>query len=362
MAVIRNTFGFWLVYAAAWLPYAVSYSAIALALSPQPAWRVLISSLAVVSIAAVLGLAVLATPERLRWPPRRPWRFAAIHAVAGPAYSTLWAAAVFLVFTVELSLVAGIWTPAPLTGGWVAWQLLIGMLVYGTVAGIAYGLHVTSRLNEECIRAERAEALRVQAELRALRSSLDPHFLFNTMHTLMALVRHDPAAAERALERFSETLRYVLKAHDRDRVATDDVSLGEEWRFVQSYLELEGLRLGDRLTVEAEISPAALACQVPVFTLQPLVENAIKHAIAPRASGGTIRISARLEMGELVLSVSDDGPGADCTSLDATKGLGLHAVRQRLEFRYAGRARFEIETVPGNGFTTDVRIPINEGE
>lgn len=362
MAVIGNTVGFWLVYAAAWLPYAVTYSAIALALSPQPAWRVLASTVAVVTIAAVLGLAVLAVPERLSWPPRRPWRFAATHAAAAPAYSIVWTAGVFVVFSVDLSLVNGHWTPAPLASGWVPWQILTGLLVYGTVASIAYGLHVTSRLHEQRIRAERAEALRVEAELRALRSSLDPHFLFNTLHTLMALVRHDPAAAEVALERFADTLRYVLKAGDRNRDVADDVSLGEEWRFVQSYLELEQLRLGDRLRVEADIAPDALACPVPVFALQPLVENAIKHSIALRAAGGTIRISARLETGDLVISVSDDGPGADRTALDATKGLGLHAVRQRLDLRYAGRARFDIETSPGRGFSSEVRIPIGEGE
>lgn len=362
MAVIHKTVGFWLVYAAAWIPYAVSYSAVALALSPQPAWRVLASTLTIVAAAAALGLAVLSLPERLPLPPRRHWRFAAIHAAAAPAYSSIWAAAVFVVFTVEMSLAAGQWTAAPFTGGWVAWQLLTGLLVYGTVASIAYALHVASRLQEERLRAERAEALRVEAELRALRSSLDPHFLFNTMHTLMALVRHDPAAAEVALERLADTLRYVLMAGDRGRPDTDDVSLGEEWRFVQSYLELEQLRLGERLTVEADIAPEALRCPVPVFALQPLVENAIKHAIAPRASGGKVRISAGIEDGVLALSVRDDGPGTDLAALDATKGVGLHAVRQRLELRYGGRARFGVDTSPGNGFATHVRIPIDEGE
>lgn len=362
MAVARKTSGFWFAYLAAWTPYAVCYSAIGMLASQQPMRNVLASTLVTVAVAAALGLGVLALVERHAWPPRRRMRFAAVHAAGAPLYSIMWAAATVLVFSVESSLVAGRWRPVPWSGGWLYWQVLTGLLVYGTIASIAYALQAATRLGEERTRAERAEALRVQAELRALRSSLNPHFLFNTIHSVMALVRHDPQAAEDALEQFAGMLRYVLKTADPDRADADDVTLGEEWRFVQSYLELEKLRLGDRLRVEADVAPEALGFAVPVFTLQPLVENAVKHAIAPRASAGTVWISARAEAGDLRLEVRDDGPGADPAVVDASPGLGISAVRQRLDLRYKGRARFDVETAPERGFASTVFIPIDEGE
>ena len=202
--------------------------------------------------------------------------------------------------------------------------------------------------------AAKAEALRAEAELAALRAQLNPHFLFNTLHSLLALVRHDPDHAEEALEQFGDLLRYTLRIQ-QDTV--DEVALAEEWAFVENYLELERLRLGERLRLEAEIEPAALDYQVPVFSIQPLVENAIGHAVAPRAAGGTVRISARVVGEELHVEVADDGPGADLDEVARGNGVGLRIVRQRLQALSRGRARFDVETGNGRGFTVRLAVP-----
>ena len=149
-------------------------------------------------------------------------------------------------------------------------------------------------------------------------------------------------------------LRYVL---DVKRSAREDVTLADEMQFVRNYLSLEQLRLGDRLRVVEHLDPDALDCVLPSLTLQPLVENAIKYGIAPRARGGTLELSASLDDESLTLEVRDDGPGAASDVIESAGGVGLRAVRQRLETRYDGRARFAVTTAPGEGFSARVTLP-----
>ena len=351
---------FWLIYAAAWLPYAASYVAIFLV---QDSRAELLSAvrdmLLNVVLAASLGIGVLWLCGLLRWTShRRLWFFPA-HLAAAVLYSALWCGGVILALTAVASYRRGGLSPFVFSGYSLHWQLFSGLMIYGTLASVAYVLQVVERLRQEEARAARAENLRVRAELEALRAKLNPHFLFNTLHTLMSLVRHNPLAAEQSLERFAALLRYTLSvARDEGGGQAEDVSLASEWKFVENYLALEGLRLGSRLRVEADVCPESLACTLPALTLQPLVENAVKHAIAPRAGGGTLRILARVEPDEtLRLEVGDDGPGALASDVPASGGLGLRLVRQRLETRYQGRARFQIETRPGAGFKVVVRVP-----
>jgi sensor histidine kinase YesM len=230
--------------------------------------------------------------------------------------------------------------------------------VYAVIAGGCYVIRIMGQLREQEALAARAEALRVRAELSALRGQLNPHFLFNTLHTLTALVRREPATAEQALERFGDMLRYVL---DVKRAAREDVTLAEEMEFVRNYLSLEQLRLGDRLRVREEIDPEAYDCVLPSLTLQPLIENAIKYGVAPRAAGGTIDIRATLDGDLLAMEVRDDGPGAAADVALGAGGVGLRAVRQRLETRYPGAARFAVETAPGRGFAVRIALPAHTG-
>ena len=362
MTPARKPPRFWLVYAAAWLPFAIVHFAIVVALGARPLGAAVLYALLTVGVAGLLGVGVVWACERLPWSPNRRMPFALGHALLAQVYALLWAAGVVLAFSVEESVVAGRWTPLVPPGAVLYWQFLFGMLVYGTVASIAYVVQTTTSLREARWRAERAEALQMKAELAALRSSLNPHFLFNTLHSVMALVRHNPQAAEDALERFADMLRYVLKEGGERHAEVDDVSLKSEWKFVQDYLELESLRLGDRLRVETKIAPESLDCPVPAFTLQPLVENAIRHAIAPFARAGTVGIATQVGESGLVIEVRDDGPGADREQVAASPGIGLRVVRQRLEIRYAMRARLDVGTSPDGGFVSTIRIPLDEAE
>ncbi len=240
----------------------------------------------------------------------------------------------------------------------VLWRAMWGVFVYvALVLGFGGALHAR-RAQQAAVSAARAEAALVRAELAAISGKLNPHFLFNTLNSLIMLTRKDAAAAEQALLRFSRLMRYVL---DTRRGASDRVSLQEELDFVRDYLELEALRLGTRLRVDWQIDPATLAAPIPPLTLQPLVENSIVHGIAPQLAGGTVRIQAAAEHDRLALRVSDDGAG--CTwprpegSAPGGSGVGLSALRRRFELDFGGRALFGVRSAPGQGFHVEILIP-----
>ena len=345
----RGRSRFWLLYAAAWTPLAAIY-ALLIAEPGVPIPDAIAGSLASVIPAGLLGALVVRLTERITDVNPGRARFLAVHALLALVYASVWCAAI----------AASIYWGAPrevfrkFIATALGWQFVSGLMLYALIAGIAAAVRSARRLRTQEAAAVRSEALRVRAELQALRAQLNPHFLFNTLHSLTALVRRDPPKAEAALERFGDLLRYVL---DVNRDLLDEVAVADELSFVRSYLSLEQLRLGDRLHVEERVDPETLDCLIPSFTLQPLVENAIRHGIAPQARGGLLRIIARLEGERLVLEVSDDGAGAVAESLGSAEGLGLRAVRQRLEARYGGGADFQVTTAAGQGFTVRVALP-----
>src|SRR5258708_32459244 len=162
--------------------------------------------------------------------------------------------------------------------------------------------------------------------------------------------------AERALERLGELLHYGLRMH---REALDQIPLGHEWEFVRSYLEIERLRLEDRLQLRLAADPHLMDCLVPPFVLQPLVENAIVHAIAPRKEGGLVTVTTRRQGDVLQLEVCDDGPGMPASSSRSTSGLGLQLLRERLAMLYAGRAQLSLKPIDGRGLRATIDIPID---
>ena len=139
----------------------------------------------------------------------------------------------------------------------------------------------------------------------------------------------------------------------------EDVELSDELDFVENYLALERLRLGDRLRIEKRIQAESLGCRLPPFTLQPLIENSIRHAISTQARGGLLQINTERRNGLLCVEVLDDGPGAKPEDVEASRGIGLRIVRQRLQTRYGGQASFRLETGPGKGFSVRIEIPTN---
>jgi LytS/YehU family sensor histidine kinase len=237
---------------------------------------------------------------------------------------------------------------------WWGWQMAFGVLVYWVIAGVAWATAAARISQERSLALMEAEAARVKSELGALRGQLDPHFLFNTLHTAAVLARHDPPAAATAIERLAELLRYVL---DSRRGAREDVPLRDELAFVDAYLALESLRLGDRLRVVREIADDALGVAVPSLTLQPLVENALRYGISPRRGGGTLTVRGHLRDGQLLLEVGDDGPGAATIDPPQGTGIGLSTLRQRLTARFGSRACMHVRSAPGDGFFVLLRIP-----
>ena len=232
-----------------------------------------------------------------------------------------------------------------------AWNILMGSWLYLIVAGLSYGIRTQQRLNRQAAAEAEARMLAERAQLAALRARLNPHFLFNALHTVSSLVTSDPAAADDAIERLGGLLRYALDEGEHE------VPLESEWAFTRDYLAFERLRLGERLRTRANLEPAALAVDVPLLVLQPLVENAVRHAIAPRSDGGTIGINASVHNGSLVLRVDDDGPGAGAQDLGLSRGIGLPSLKRRLEVRYGADAHMDIRTAPGAGFSVTVVLP-----
>jgi signal transduction histidine kinase len=237
---------------------------------------------------------------------------------------------------------------------WFIWQAMMMMMMYWAAAGGFTAYRAVRRARAEAAATVQARELLARTELAALRNKLNPHFLFNTLHGIVTLVRKDTRRAEEALLRFSDLLRYVL---DTEKSGADSVPLADELAFTRDYLALEQLRLGDRLQLRWQVDEAAEGVPVPVLTLQPLVENAIKHAFNPRTAPGLLVITARVDGGELQLEVRDDGPGAAPQPAAAGHGLGLATVARRLALLHGDRGRLQVDTAPGAGFTVRVSLP-----
>jgi sensor histidine kinase YesM len=185
-----------------------------------------------------------------------------------------------------------------------------------------------------------ARRLAAEAQLASLESRVQPHFLFNTLNSIAALVHDDPAGAERMTGQLSSLLRSAL-----DSTAMPLVPLEEELRIVRAYLDIERVRFGERLRYDVDASEELLKATVPRMALQTLVENSVKYAVSPRRNGGSIRVQARAVDGRVHLSVEDDGPGFDAGQRPAGHGLAL--LDARLTMLYGGRATLQVESEPG---------------
>ncbi len=196
----------------------------------------------------------------------------------------------------------------------------------------------------------------VEAELRALRAQINPHFLFNSLNSVAALIAEEPRAAEEMIIRLAKIFRHVLTHHD-----SPFSSINEEISFLETYLQIEKVRFGERLQVKFDIHESVAQLSVPTLILQPLVENSIKHGLGPKVGENLLTIRARKQRGYLELTVEDNGVGANTPKKLATchsTGLGLRNVEERLQTVYHGNARFFFESQPRNGSCARILIPI----
>jgi sensor histidine kinase YesM len=231
--------------------------------------------------------------------------------------------------------------------------IIASLIVIASHALLYYQGLRQSKLAQSSLQARLAEA-----QLRALKMQLQPHFLFNTLHSISSLVLEDPPRANAMIARLGDFLRLTLEHSDEQMV-----TLKEEVEFLRCYLEIEQVRFGDRLTVNFRMEPAILSATLPHLILQPLVENAIQHAVAPRAAPGRIEVEAKQSNGLIHLEVRDSGPGLGENSDSVTKyGVGLRNVVSRLEQTYGKEFSFEMKNGSEGGLAVVMELPFRRDE
>jgi signal transduction histidine kinase len=225
------------------------------------------------------------------------------------------------------------------------------LLIYWVIVAVSQAFEYYRKYRERELRTSELEKSLVQAKLQALQMQLNPHFLFNTLHSISSLMHKDVEAADRMIMRLGDLLRAALESSD-----TQEVDLRQELEFLKRYLEIEQTRFGDRLTVKMDIAPETLEAQVPNLILQPLVENAIRHGIEPRSKSGCIQLRAQRQDGALTLEVSDNGAGLP-KDLPLEEGVGLSNTRARLRELYGEAHQFELRPGAKGGLVVLLTIP-----
>ncbi len=233
------------------------------------------------------------------------------------------------------------------TGVVTYWTAVLAFLVWDQAA----------RVRAEAVRRAELDRSLAEARLGALQSQLAPHFLFNTLNAISAVLRDDPDAAERMLARLGELLRAVLARRDRAYQ-----TLAEELDFLDDYLELQRGRFGERLTIERRVDPAALDAVVPSFLLLPLVENALQHGIGARAGPGKVCVAIARRDGRIEIAIEDDGVGLPLERPDlGRRGLGLESARERLRLMHGDAGSFELGSLAPRGTAIRLSFPAARG-
>jgi two-component system LytT family sensor kinase len=283
---------------------------------------------------------------------RGRWHISALVHVAGAlTYSIIHTAAM-------LATRAALMPTAPSKGWWHServeylTQLDWMFMTYLFLVGLAHALAYRGESERRALDSAQLEMRLVEAQLQALQRQLHPHFLFNTLNAIAGLMRTDVDAADRMMDRLGDLLRMTLNTSN-----IQEVSLKEELEVLQKYLDIEQVRLGDRLSVSMDIDPETLDAQVPNFLLQPLVENAVRHGIAPHVRPGCLGITADREQGRLTIEIVDNGDGVPPHRLTLlNQGVGLANTRARLEHRYPNDHALVFSNIDG-GFRVTVSIP-----
>ncbi len=237
------------------------------------------------------------------------------------------------------------------------WSLEYDMALYFVVLMVNHALEYFRRFQSEQLRATRLQAHLVQAELQSLKMQLHPHFLFNTHHAIVGLMlKQENDKAIQMLTQLSDLLRLTLENSN-----TQEVTLRQELEQLQLYLDIQQTRLGDRLVIKKEIAPETLPAQVPNLLLQPLVENSIRHGIAPYSMTGVIEIFATRRANILQLQIRDNGPGLPPDEALACKeGIGLKNTRTRLQQLYGESQQLALRNESLGGLSVTIEIPYHE--
>jgi two-component system, LytTR family, sensor kinase len=298
---------------------------------------------------------IVALDRRLPFSGRQLGMRVVAHLAASPVLTL-----VGFYIMVMLRVALGLSPPSSMHPGQVFSRMMIGWqlwfwLIYWIVAGAIQAYRYYERYMNTELRLERLEHRFSEARLNALRMQLDPHFLFNALNTISSHVERDPKLTRRMIEHLGDLLRMSLESKDRQ-----EVPLTEEIAFLEHYLEIQKIRFGDQLRVVMDVAPEVKYAAVPSMFIQPLVENAIRHGISRRASGGTIIVRAKPLGDRLEIRVQDDGVGLPPGwKLEHQEGLGLSITRQRIAGLHpSGMSRFAVRNRIEGGTEVEVSLPL----
>ncbi|MBU6400407.1 MAG: histidine kinase [Verrucomicrobia bacterium] len=342
-------FGFWTLVGLAFASQ--YYISMARADNPVTWGHALSWTLADWYVFAVLSFPVIFLARRFRFESATWVRSVAVHGSACLLFSLSYMALRALVAQSQSGLGG---QPVSFTA---AFKVLLlktwhfNLLIYWVIVSVSYAFEYYRKFQERELQALELEKRLTEAKLHALRMQLNPHFLFNTLHAISSLMHRDVEAADRMITRLSDLLRLTLESAD-----SQEVPLKQELEALQSYLDIEQIRFGDRLALRWEIAPDTLEARVPNLILQPLVENAIHHGIGPHARAGRIELTAQHEHGRLRLEVRDNGSGL-AGNAAPEEGVGLSNTRARLAQLYGPEHRFELANAPAGGLVVRLTIP-----
>jgi len=309
----------------------------------------------------IFGIAMRYPIQRTNWVRRT-----VLHAVASVAFTVAHVILRGLVYPVWDPRIGdysyAVWNPHTYAFS-IQWILFERLFFYNLVDDIfstylpvvliAHAVWYQKMFKDRDLHSFELEAQLAKAHLQALKSRLQPHFLFNTLHSISTLMLTDVRAADRMISHLSDLLRMSLE-NSEIQVTT----LSRELEFLTGYLEIEKVRFADRLNIVLDVAPDALDAQMPHFLLQPLVENAVHHGISRRSSGGEIRIAVSCDAHNLYLRIRDNGPGLSDSGVGQPAiGLGLRATRERLQTLYGNKHSVDIRDAPEGGVEACVRIP-----
>ncbi len=275
-----------------------------------------------------------------------------IHLACGLVVSLIFVVLVLVKSSLLTSMGPGELSFSNLHGlsGYLRGGIELFLLPYFAIVAFLHAVAYYNKYRERQLKTTRLEAQLALAHLDMLKMQLQPHFLFNTLNAISALMHRDIDAADRMISLLSDLLRFSLEKDDRHQV-----SLRSELEFLNRYLAIEKIRFRDRLTVDLEVESECLAAQVPRLILQPLVENSIKHGIAMRSAAGHIGIRGRRRGDRLEIQISDDGPGL--TGGAIRDGIGLANTRARLEQIYGSDHHFELRNAESGGGLAHLEVP-----
>jgi signal transduction histidine kinase len=302
---------------------------------------------------AVISLPIVQLARRFRFDDVKWGRNVAIHLAASAICSLA-----YIALRAGVGQAQSRWGGTPVSFAETFNPLLVktfhfNLLIYWVIVSVSHAFDYYRQMQERELRAAELEKRLAQARLQTLQMQLNPHFLFNSLHAISALVHKDADLADQMITRLSDLLRYALESTD-----AQEVPLRQELDFLRRYLEIEQTRFGDRLAVRLEIAPETLDALVPNLLLQPLVENAIRHGIEPRAKPGRIELRSRCENGQLKLEVRDNGVGLS-PDRKLEEGVGLSNTRARLKQLYGDRHRFALSEEPGGGLVVCLELPFH---